>query len=485
MKSKLLSRLLHRHQAQKDLSSAPPKPGSPTHTAPKPNENKAQGIAKSSPDSRPYQYCPLNKDLQEIRVLYLLPGNFSDPIHIKLEAVSFTHDNVPGFETLSYTWGSAENSIDIFIGESDKYSLPVTRNLAVALPYLRYGDVPRTLWIDAICVNQRDLAERGQQVQRMADIYSKARKVVVWLGPESEDSALAIDCIERVASHIKVDWHLLTMQPSRGNTDWADRSTTPALEEIEFLALTNFMSRSWFERLWVWQEVRLASFDPVMLCGERELTWSALRNALFCFWTKSNGSDFHGEFSKKLVVAFQLCSGRGSGWFDRLIFETRHCQCSDPRDKVFALLSIIDSDFRMDKLEPDYTKDPYEVYRDAMLRWTSNTGQLSLLPMVEMPDHLQEVPSWVPDWNIGRTTDPLMGVRPAGSSEAMVPQFIDKVLSVTGVTVGKIGDVQIFDITEPQGFITIERIRRKLCAWPFTVSVSLGLSPKGLSSFEI
>ena len=66
-----------------------------------------------------------------------------------------------------------------------------------------------------------------------------------------------------------------------------------------------------------------------------------------------------------------------------------------------------------------------------------------------------------------------MGVRPAGSSEAMVPQFIDKVLSVTGVTVGKIGDVQIFDITEPQGFYhnredTAQAVRKAIHCLGFT-----------------
>lgn len=144
MKSKLLSRLFHRRQAQEDLSPAAPKQGIQTHTWQRTNENEAQRTTKSSPASKPYQYCPLSENLQEIRVLYLLPGNFSEPIHLKLEAVSFTPDIAPEFEALSYTWGSAKNPEDIFIGESNEYSLPVTQNLSVALHYLRYNDVPRT-----------------------------------------------------------------------------------------------------------------------------------------------------------------------------------------------------------------------------------------------------------------------------------------------------------------------------------------------------
>ena len=67
----------------------------------------------------------------------------------------------------------------------------MTRNLAEALQYLRYENRPCVLWIDAICVDQNNIPERGHQVVRMAAIYPQASRVVVWLGPERDDSALA------------------------------------------------------------------------------------------------------------------------------------------------------------------------------------------------------------------------------------------------------------------------------------------------------
>jgi hypothetical protein len=109
-------------------------------------------------DSTPYQYSPLNVEAQEIRLLTLLPAMPREPsskIRLIFDATLFTNDNVPNFEVLSYVWGSAEHVVDIFVGPSGNHTLGVT--LAEALPYLRFKDRPRVLWIDAISVNQDDL----------------------------------------------------------------------------------------------------------------------------------------------------------------------------------------------------------------------------------------------------------------------------------------------------------------------------------------
>jgi hypothetical protein len=99
---------------------------------------------------------------------------------------------VPNFEALSYAWDSTEHPVDIFVGPIGNHTLGVTQNLAEALPYLRFKDRPRVLWIDAISVNQQGLAERSQQVQQMADIFSKPARVIIWLGVETPDFSIAI-----------------------------------------------------------------------------------------------------------------------------------------------------------------------------------------------------------------------------------------------------------------------------------------------------
>jgi hypothetical protein len=51
-------------------------------------------------------------------------------------------------------------------------------------------------WCDALCVNQNDLLERGQQVQIMRKIYSQSKHTFIWLGPEADDSSKAVDLIK-------------------------------------------------------------------------------------------------------------------------------------------------------------------------------------------------------------------------------------------------------------------------------------------------
>jgi hypothetical protein len=65
--------------------------------------------------------------------------------------------------------------------------------------YLRSPDTDRALWMDALCINQEDVIERNQQVYLMGSIYSQAREVLVWLGPEKDNSDLAMDLFEEIS----------------------------------------------------------------------------------------------------------------------------------------------------------------------------------------------------------------------------------------------------------------------------------------------
>ena len=87
--------------------------------------------------------------------------------------------NPPVHEALSYVWGTAFNPVDVKVGSSDSDTIPITQNLAIALPYLRYKNETRTLWIDAICINQQDLRERSSQAKMMGDSYHLADRVIV------------------------------------------------------------------------------------------------------------------------------------------------------------------------------------------------------------------------------------------------------------------------------------------------------------------
>jgi hypothetical protein len=74
----------------------------------------------------------------------------------------------------------------------DEHNLLVTNNLKSALHHIHLKDKSRKIWIDVICINQKDDIEKSQRVRQMAKIYSKASKVLVWLGEAYEDSWLLV-----------------------------------------------------------------------------------------------------------------------------------------------------------------------------------------------------------------------------------------------------------------------------------------------------
>jgi hypothetical protein len=161
-----------------------------------------------------FLYSPLVKEAHEIRLLTLLPGAFSDPVFVVLHSTILSSDPtipIPPFEARSYTWGSPDDPVRISVrnaSSSEFGHLAVTQNLAEALPYLRHEREPRILWIDAICINQQDVIERSWQVGKMSDIYSLAQYVVVWLGPEQDNSSLAFDSLASFGSKVVVhNWN--------------------------------------------------------------------------------------------------------------------------------------------------------------------------------------------------------------------------------------------------------------------------------------
>jgi hypothetical protein len=178
-----------------------------------------------------YCYHPLSPGPDTIRLLRLLPyKDENTPIQCKLfnYNLQVSGKKTHPYDALSYVWGDSETSKSIFI---EKHNLPVTLNLHSALWRLRHHFIERILWVDALCINQRDLSEKEQQIRFMAKIYTQANRVVVWLGEAADDSDQALDEI-RVAGGGK--------KPSN--------SSSPEMIQRTVLAL---LQRPWFRRIWV------------------------------------------------------------------------------------------------------------------------------------------------------------------------------------------------------------------------------------------
>ena len=139
-----------------------------------------------------YQHVPLRTELS-IRVLRLSPALHRDPL-LRCKLVEVSLDKNPKYKALSYVWGSPQSGCYI---ECHGSELQITANAEAALRRLRYRCCPRTLWIDAICINQTSIPEKNAQLHLMADVYRKARRVLVWLGESSEMLDLAFRSFHR------------------------------------------------------------------------------------------------------------------------------------------------------------------------------------------------------------------------------------------------------------------------------------------------
>jgi hypothetical protein len=158
-------------------------------------------MAQPCTNSNAAVYQPLQNP-RSIRLLILLPGKFGDTIQCCL--FPFELSKAIPYEALSYCWGVSEPSVSIVCNGQP---FEVRPNLGAALQRLRRSNVgvspmiwlARALWIDAVCINQVDLGERTEQVSFMADIYTQARKTLIWLGEDDGCAASAFSIIHKVA----------------------------------------------------------------------------------------------------------------------------------------------------------------------------------------------------------------------------------------------------------------------------------------------
>jgi hypothetical protein len=107
------------------------------------------------------------------------------------------------FVALSYAWGDPAKQKEIVV---DGKRLQVQANLEAALRVLQFKNPIKTgyrIWIDALCINEGDREEKSQEVGRMRLIYELAADVVIWLGPEAEDSNSAMNLMHTLSTAYK------------------------------------------------------------------------------------------------------------------------------------------------------------------------------------------------------------------------------------------------------------------------------------------
>lgn len=187
-------------------------------------------------------YKPLDFVNFEFRLLTLLQSESSEPGLICCKLDHAYLDDPPQYHALSYCWGDEKITLPIQVNGS---VVQVATNLEAALRELEAQNV-LTIWVDALCINQQDSLERGLQLMRMGLIYSRAVEVIAWLGPQADESDIAMSQLAN--------------------------SGGSYLEVGDYKPVRDLFRRPYWNRVWIIQEISKAR-ELQALCGNQRISW--------------------------------------------------------------------------------------------------------------------------------------------------------------------------------------------------------------------
>lgn len=280
-----------------------------------------------------------------IRLLKILPWGPNGELRCQLTPVLL--NDRTDYIALSYTWGSRAKLRTITL---NGHRHVVGENLWRFLVHVQKHGAKylQSLWIDALCINQSDLKEKGQQLGLMPDIYKTASQVLVWLGPEYGGSKTAMQAVSKSKSQAKTTKRTLGV--------WG----TPAGTGIHGLCM-----RPYWGRLWVFQEIMLAK-EIEVICGDSIIPWVLFQGLMLELKSRAAPSrtadkaDYRGaRDSPAMDIVLQTATGNRGGrarslW--DLIMATDNLRCQERVDHVYALLGVATTGAA--DVIPDYTLSP-------------------------------------------------------------------------------------------------------------------------------
>ncbi|CAG9984884.1 unnamed protein product [Clonostachys byssicola] len=364
-------------------------------------------VASDIPNRGCYTFVPLSKP-SCIRLIDLQPGQKSDALSFDLYEANLDHE--PSYTALSYEWKAKTGAIPVLCCGR---SLLITSNLKAALQKIRSQQKVQTLWVDAVCINQEDVEERTSQVRMMTKIYKEAQEVLMWLGEDSPEVVAAFASIPRVLDA----WDQLSS--AEFFTYSLSSDVQKVLEALDLCkkvfgsidaggtydrkaasGATDLLSRSYFTRAWIYQELILGGARGKVICGELCASWRDFHQYM-AMWAVFNGSEQpRGRDIMMLIARTQeMVTEGGIKDMGSAIQILTHLNCGDPRDKVFAVLGVVDSDWS-GQLAPDYSLSVQQVYINAARVMVRTTEGLAFWQSINYPaaNVISDLPSWVPDW---------------------------------------------------------------------------------------
>ncbi|KPM45840.1 hypothetical protein AK830_g688 [Neonectria ditissima] len=438
------------------------------------------------PKAPAYRYSPITSHPRAFRLVRLLPpirAILGSTLHIEL--ITVDDESSCTYETLSYTWGvtgkDAPNRRVIVETQHGPRELHIYRPLELALLSIKAN---RPLFIDQICINQKDDDEKACQVQLMRDIYSKCSRVLVWLGPETKASKSYFTYIHQVCSEAVLG---RVLGPNKATFPelWTaimdytvevagsvreDRDDVWALlskygDKFPLNGAEDVMRRAWFNRLWIIQEVCLAP-NVLFICGSQEMCFECFRTGLLFYtiynthWIRVvkrsvpqaeieqrfNILTLNNSFSRMLHERRRIHEhGQRQSLYDLAIKynvnEGPKIGSSLPEDRVFGVMGLAD---------PTTLVGMKVRYGDAAGVFTEIAAllaiqNLDIILFSQFPKSIANLPSWAPDWSMDlrvprgymKLTEPAFA---AGGPAQSVPEINcdSGRLFVRGVSVGRV-----------------------------------------------
>jgi hypothetical protein len=240
------------------------------------------------------------------------------------------------------------------------------------------------IWVDALCINQNNIKERGVQVAKMGQIYEQCSRVIVYLGADIISSTGCTFPMRHPPWEIERE---------------LNRPQSQDVHQLAYirLDLRELLKRNYFNRVWVIQEL-IFSQRAVIHVGNSD------------FWTDSIGTSY---LSSSDETAWDWDSA-AAPWIPymaqkafpvRAIFELLHltsnsrASASDPRDRLFSVLDLMKQDDAMKQvLQVDYSLSAQHAFIGLFAHFIISLQLINLFLRAAGPTAPSSSPSWIPNW---------------------------------------------------------------------------------------
>jgi hypothetical protein len=393
-------------------------------------------------------YQPLSPG--QIRVLYVLPGTYDCPLECILAPAGFrdggayfaqliqTKEKTQAFlihnrdqngknvyNALSYVWGDPTTTKTIFV---NCYAFPVTRNLYDALKAIRDESSSYTVWVDAICINQKDNVEKSQQIALMKRIYLSATLIVAFLGASTKHTDDAFEAIKRVAGNFPLDMKRFQDPPEEFVATSGFNPRTD-LGDSAILGLKDICQRPYWSRVWIQQEFG-TNTNTAVRCGNKIIRKHQLTSVcmLLLHYEMGTSNLIKEGINVSAVMNYTHVEvhsnsvgfkDQGVTYFMEALHASRGLFASDIKDKVFAMFPSLAENYLKAYGKPlvgfavDYRLPATQVYGSVAWWCISTDKTLDALGYVDhenssQPNIRLSLPSWVPQWSCASVRRPFL-----------------------------------------------------------------------------